>query len=122
MTDFDEAGALEKTAGDLSLLGEVIRFTLDDFPEMINGLEAEIKAGRNAEVARIAHKAKGSAGACGAERLYIAALNLEMAGRDGDGDWKDLIREIKAAYDAFAGHPRVLYLAALDADNVTSIG
>lgn len=122
MIDFDEHDALERTAGDRDLLGEVIRFTLEDLPNLIEGMSVALEEGRFPDTARLAHKAKGSAGACGAQRLYVAALDLEMAGENGDLENTVLLESLKEAFDAFRAHPDVRDLASLDVGGEASIG
>ena len=60
MKDFDELDALERTAGDRVLLGEVIRFTLEDIPSILDEIDLALKKGKWHETSRLAHKAKGS--------------------------------------------------------------
>ncbi len=122
MKDFDESDALERTAGDRSLLGEVIQFTLDDFPSLIVDIEAALYGRRWPEVAKLAHKAKGSAGACGAQNLYMAALELEMAARDSDENCIRFLPPMVDAFATFRTHPAVQQLSSLDAGAEASIG
>ena len=123
MTDvFDETDALEKTAGDRNLLSEVIRFTLEDVPGMLSGIEAALENGELGEVSRLAHKVKGSAGACGARSLYLKALDLELAGREGDAACGEHLPGIDAAFRRFRDHPAVKELASLDPGREASIG
>ncbi|MDF1567873.1 MAG: Hpt domain-containing protein [Spirochaetaceae bacterium] len=122
MIDFDVDDALERTAGDRNLLGEVIRFTLEDLPDLIDGMSVSLVEGRFPDTARLAHKARGSAGACGARRLYVAALDLEMAGEKGEVENTALLDSLKEAFDAFRAHPDVREFASLDAGGEASIG
>ena len=120
--DFDEEDALARTAGDRDLLGQVIRFTVEDFPPLMEDIRKA--AGKNAwpDVSRMAHKMKGSAGACGARNLYMAALELELAGKEGDEDCRERLEPVEKAFDAFMAHPRVREIASLDDDADASIG
>ena len=122
MDIFDEKDALERTAGDRMLLAEVIRFTLNDIPGIIEGIDRALKAGEWMEVSRLAHKAKGSAGACGARNLYLSTLDLELAGRDGDVLCAAHLPSIVEAFEAFRSHPGVREIASLDAGAEASIG
>ena len=76
---FDRQDAMEKTAGDINLMGQVIRFTLDDFPGILADLREALGNQQWSDAGRLAHKLKGSAGASGARKLYLAALELELA-------------------------------------------
>ena len=122
MDIFDEQDALERTAGDKALLAEVIRFTLDDIPGILKEIDMALKAGEWMEASRLAHKAKGSAGACGAHRLYLTSLDLELAGRDGDVSCAVHLPPIVEAFEAFRSHPGVCEIASLDAGAEASIG
>ena len=119
---FDESDALEKTAGDRKLLSEVIRFTLEDVPGMLSGIEAALGNGNLGEVSRLAHKVKGSAGACGARKLYLSALDLELTAREGDSGCADHLPEVDNAFRQFGEHPAVKELASLDPGMEASIG
>jgi len=115
MTDFDEADALERTAGDRRILSEVIRFTLEDIPEILDALDSSIREGTRQDTAGLAHKLKGTAGAAGAQRLFLAALDLELAARDGTGDYRHLQNSLIEAFNVFSSHPAVIHLSSLDA-------
>jgi HPt (histidine-containing phosphotransfer) domain-containing protein len=82
---FNRKKAEKHTVNDLSLLKELIVFTLEDVPVMLENLEKVLD--KDAETAgRIAHKIKGSAGAVSAERLFAAAFELEETAKEGDMD------------------------------------
>lgn len=119
---FDQAEALDKTAGDRDLLSEVIRFTLEDMPGILEGISSALENGELNEASRLAHKAKGSAGACGARNLYLRALDLELAGRDGDSNCIEILPPLMEAFDAFRSHPTVIEIASLDPGLSASIG
>lgn len=122
MKDFDEVDALERTAGDRNLLGEVIRFALEDMPPLLVEIEDSLRNNELPETARLAHKIKGSAGACGAQKLYMAALNLELAARDFSSASIQFLPALKDAYNAFQDHPLVREHSSLDAGTDASIG
>ena len=111
---FDEEDALRRSTGDEILLAEVIRFALEDIPSLIEETALFLEAGNPREASRLAHKIKGTAGAVGALRLYGSAFALEMAGREGAGVDGALLEPVSRAFEAFAAHPRVRALAALD--------
>lgn len=122
MKDFDEDDALERTAGDRELLGEVIRFTLEDMPPLLLDIEASLRKQQWSEAARLAHKLKGSAGACGAQKLYLAALNLELAARDSSSASIQFLSPLTDAFSSFQSQPLVRELSSLDAGTEASIG
>jgi len=113
--DFDEDDALERTAGDLGILAEVIRFTLEDVPELLKELDDSLNDKRWQDTAKLAHKLKGTAGAAGARRLFLAALDLELAARDEDTDSGRYKSSLIDAFDSFRSHPGVHRLSSLDA-------
>ena len=114
MTAFDESDALERTAGDRSILSQVIRFTLEDIPQIIKELELSLEAESWQEAARLAHKIKGSAGAVGARMLYLAALDMELAARDSDPDCQRFLAPLLSSFDTFSSLPAVMNLSSLD--------
>jgi len=115
VTDFDEADALERTAGDRNILAEVIRFTLEDIPEILGELEVSLEDEKRQDTVRLAHKLKGTAGAAGAQRLFLAALDLELAARDEKSDFRQLQITLIEAFNSFSSHPGVLRISSLDA-------
>ena len=119
---FNETDALENTAGDRDLLAEVVGFTLEDIPLLIEGISRALDKGDWSEASRLAHKAKGSAGACGAEELYGYALELELAGRDEDPSCSSYLELMKDAFRKFREHSAIRELAALDGPGTASIG
>ena len=122
MKDFDELDALERTAGDRNLLVEVIRFTLEDIPALLDEIDLALKDSHWHDAARLAHKAKGSAGAAGAQRLFMAALDLELAARDADSTCIRFQSPLVEAFESFRSHPQVRRISSLDAGGEASIG
>lgn len=122
MTDFDENDALERTAGDRNILVDVIRFTLEDIPEILNEIDSALNDGMWQGAALLAHKAKGTAGAAGARRLFLASLDLELAAKDESEECKKLLTVMTEAFESFRSHPGVLKLSSLDAGGIASIG
>ncbi len=122
MTDFDEEDALERTAGDRRILAEVIRFTLEDVPVILKGLDASLNEKRWQDTAKLAHKLKGTAGAAGARRLFLTALDLELAARDEDADSGRYNSSLSEAFDSFCSNPGVQRLSSLDAEGEASLG
>ncbi len=122
MEIFNETDALEKTADDRELLAEVIRFTLAETPAILKQTEEALAAKEYGEVSRLAHKVKGSAGACGAQAFYMKALDLELAGKEGMDSCTELFSALVSAFQEFREHPGVKELAALDPGAEASIG
>jgi len=120
--DFDEKEALERTADDIHLLGEVLRFTLEDLPVILDDIDIALEDGNWPEAARLSHKAKGSAGVCGALRMSLAAMELELSAREGSEKCLKFRDSLDAAFEAFRTHPRVIELSSLDAEGDASIG
>ena len=114
MKDFDELEALERTAGDRNLLVEVIRFTLEDIPAILDEIDLALRDRHWQAAARLAHKAKGSAGAVGAQRLFLAALDLELAARDADSACIRFQPPLAEAFESFRSHPLVRRMSSLD--------
>ncbi len=122
MKDFDELDALERTAGDRNLLSEVIRFTLEDLPSILDDMNLALKDSQWQNVSRLAHKVKGSAGAAGAQRLFLAALDMELAAGDSDLDCVRFQAPMVEAFETFRSNPRVRHISSLDAGGDASIG
>lgn len=122
MKDFDELDALERTAGDRNLLVAVIRFTLEDIPALLDEIDLALKNRHWHDAARLAHKAKGSAGAVGAQRLFMAAMDLELAARDADSTCIRFQSPLVEAFESFRSHPLVRRMSSLDAGGEASIG
>jgi len=122
VTDFDEADALERTAGDRRILSEVIRFTLEDIPEILDAIDLSLREERMQDTARLAHKLKGTAGAAGAQRLFLAALDLELAARDESSEFRQLQVTLIEAFESFSSHPAVRHISSLDAGGEASLG
>ena len=80
---FNKEKAMTHTMNDLSLLKELVGFTLEDVPVMLENLKKELKGDVDA-AAELAHKVKGSAGAIRAEKLFAAAFELETTLKEGD--------------------------------------
>lgn len=128
MTVFNKEEALASTAGDQELLRQVLRFTLEDLPPLLGEAAALLRSASAAELARTAHKIKGSAAACGAEKMYLAALELETAARDAkdirdeNPGFQNLYVSLEKSFEEFSKDGQVLQLASLDADSPASIG
>ena len=80
---FNKEKAMKHTMNDMSLLKELVGFTLEDVPLMLDRLEETLKEDPEA-AAELAHKIKGSAGAVSAEKLFAASFELETTIKEGD--------------------------------------
>ena len=81
---FDRTAFLDRIGGDEELCLEIIGLFLQDVPGQIEFLENTINKKDPALVDRQAHTLKGASGNVGAVSLQDAALQLELAGKNGD--------------------------------------
>ena len=79
----DREGALARLGGDEGLLRDLIRFFLEDSPELLQCLRQNLDQENPAEVERAAHSLKGLAANFGAEQAVKAAFKLEQIGHSG---------------------------------------
>ena len=70
--------------GEPDVLAEVLQLFLEDVPRRIAKLRAAWSNGDAAEVHKVAHSLKGSAGNVGAKALHAACRQLDEHGRVGD--------------------------------------
>jgi len=90
---FDERAALEYSGGDRQLLEEVIGIFRADCPRSLRRIDLALKQ-RDGEALRLAaHGLKGAIATIGAPAGRQAAAALEQAGRAGDFDEAQRIRE-----------------------------
>lgn len=82
VVDFDQA--LERVAGDESMLRELAEIFLEESPGWLDDIEASIADGDAEGVFRAAHDIKGSTEVFQAESAVQAAKQLEQMGRDDD--------------------------------------
>jgi CheY-like chemotaxis protein len=83
---FDMTEMLAQLDGDQELADEIIEMSRNDFPERLNTLRKAIFAGDFVEAMREAHTIKALAANLCAEPLRLAALDLEMAYKNGQQD------------------------------------
>jgi len=81
---FDRTAFLDRIGGDEELYREIIGLFLQDVPGQIEFLENTINKKDPALVDRQAHTLKGASGNVGAVSLQDAAMQLELAGKNGD--------------------------------------
>ncbi len=81
---FDRTALLNRVGGDEDICQEIIGIFLQDVPIQIEFLENTINKKDPALVDRQAHTLKGASGNVGAVSLQDAALQLELAGKNGD--------------------------------------
>ena len=77
----DVQGALDRIAGDESLLGELSEIFLKDAPPILSELHSALEAHNSACAERKAHALKGIAANVGGVRVERAALAVEDAAR-----------------------------------------
>ncbi|NQT50889.1 response regulator, partial [bacterium] len=82
--DFDVDEALERVAGDRSLLRELAATFLDSCPALLARIDAAITAGDSTELERAAHELKGAAATLAGPGTAEAAFALERMGREGN--------------------------------------
>jgi PAS domain S-box-containing protein len=83
---FDPQTALERTNGSEELLGEIVEIFLETCPEMLAAVRSAVASGDCEALARAAHSLKGAAASIAAGRVQQLALQLELAGKDGQAD------------------------------------
>ncbi len=81
---YDEAEFLSRLEGDRELGDEIIQIFLEQCPQAIVDIRQALEDGDMDLLSRHAHGLKGSVGVFAAEAAFAAALDLEIAGRDGD--------------------------------------
>ena len=81
---FNLAEALQRVDGDMELLAEIAGIFLADAPGMLAEVAAAVAGRDGAELARTAHRLKGSILTFSAPAAAAAALALETAGRTGE--------------------------------------
>lgn len=85
--------------GEPDVLAEVLELFLEDVPRRIAKLRAACAAGDAAELHKMAHSLKGSAGNIGASALFAICRQLDDRGRSGDlTDAKRLVDALEADY------------------------
>jgi HPt (histidine-containing phosphotransfer) domain-containing protein len=80
----DRETALERIGGDESLLREIARLFLDDYPNLIREIRGAIASCDAKEIERSAHSLKGAVANFAAESAFQAAWALEQIGRSGN--------------------------------------
>jgi CheY-like chemotaxis protein/HPt (histidine-containing phosphotransfer) domain-containing protein len=80
----DKAALLSHVGDDWTLVGEIIRLFLDDYPRLMAEIRQSIDQRNAAALMRAAHTLKGAVGNFAAKAACEATLRLEMMGRQGD--------------------------------------
>jgi two-component system, sensor histidine kinase and response regulator len=88
----NRALALSRVGGDEDLLREIASLFLDDYPQLVEKIQAALEANDAHGLERASHSLKGSVANFGAEPAYQAALELERIGRSND------MSQARAAY------------------------
>lgn len=80
---FDSESALDRVAGDIELLAELVELFEEDLPEQLSEAAQAAAAGDHDRLCRVAHRLKNSLGNLGAVRGEKLALGIEKAAREG---------------------------------------
>ena len=99
----------EATGGDQEFMKELLDLYMEDAKERISELEDAARAGDSEELAKCAHKLKGSSANVGATGISMLAKTLEDKGHAGDTTGADeLVRaarkqlaDVGAAFESF---------------------
>lgn len=110
MIDFQ--GSLARMGGDVTLLHDMARFFLEDTPEMMRTVEAEIVGER---ASRAAHSIKGLAANFGAAPVVEVASELEAAA-SAEMERRDLVRELHSRLDELSSELRAMLSSPPTAD------
>lgn len=78
---FNREIALDRVGGDEELFREIAQLYLNEYPSIVDQIQAAIRTGSATDLQRSAHTLKGSLGTLGAEQAAAQALRLEMMGR-----------------------------------------
>jgi HPt (histidine-containing phosphotransfer) domain-containing protein len=78
--------------------GEIVEMFVDEMPERIEALLAEMQSGNMDELQRLAHQIKGAAGGYGFDPITAPAARLEASVRDGEPE-----SDIQTALDELVG-------------------
>lgn len=114
MPVFDKSDALEKTGGDGQLLAEIVRFSLEDLPELFLSLRETLEKKKFQDSSLLLHKGKGTAGSIGAQELYAAFLLLERTLSEQNPEWELPFYTAMEAFEAYRRDPELVHLASLD--------
>jgi len=82
----DMEDTLRRIQNDEEFLRTLYGAFIDDLPNKFNTLDEAIAGGEFKKAQQAAHSLKGAAATVGAVSLRDAALEIEMAARDGDAD------------------------------------
>jgi two-component system sensor histidine kinase/response regulator len=80
----DREVILERVGGDVEFLQEIAGLFAEDCPKLLAEIRTAISTRDPEALQRAAHTLKGSVSNFGAEPARLAALRLEMLGRNGD--------------------------------------
>jgi len=90
---------LAQRIGNEDLIVKVVGLFIDTYPLQIKDLVQAVQAEQAGQVHALAHAIKGAAASIGAKPLAQAALQLEMAGRQGDKTvFADRLEQLQVAF------------------------
>jgi two-component system sensor histidine kinase/response regulator len=105
---FDWNALLDKLGGDEEFVGTLLGVALQSNVSMPGDLRAACAAGNYADMARLAHKVKGTAGDLVAEGLREQARVAEMSAREGKPEALQLNLGLADALEEFLAELRTL--------------
>ena len=108
---FDEAGALGRVGGDLTLLREIVGVFLVEAPPWLAELDAAMVDGDGVRLQRVAHTIKGAVDTCGVRGGFDAAFAIERLAKQESFDREAITREaarLRTAIDAALPAMRML--------------
>ena len=76
--------ALSRVGGDAALLKEIAALFIEDYPKVLEAIQAAVARGDAKGMERAAHGLKGSVANFGAQAAVEAAFQLEEMGHAGD--------------------------------------
>ncbi len=122
---FNEVELLGRVFGDASLMGDVIRVFLDDFPARLAEIGDALRREDPEALRLAAHALRGAAGNISATDVMASALVLEQMGTESrmdaaEGAWRKLaghadrlIDELRSRVDQSAAEPLLIQPSAL---------
>jgi len=81
---FFTAAPLERMGGDRTLLDDLVKIFLEDYPEQMKKLREAVERENRAHSIRISHALKGGASNIGAEALFSLFRRVEQHSREGE--------------------------------------
>ncbi|HWZ45070.1 MAG TPA: Hpt domain-containing protein [Candidatus Saccharimonadales bacterium] len=94
---FDRVSLWERVDNDMDLLRDLVRIFGQEYPVIVQKLDAAMEARNGAEIAKLGHKVRGAALQFSAHRVAATAARLEALGTAGSLDgMNEACEELKA--------------------------